>query len=95
VRNSCGINAALRLALERRVHSGSEELGHAPCERRRTRFTVEVDFAADNAWSEYARLMVPPGQTIRHIFPDGYSAHWVRLKADTSTTATATFTYGY
>jgi hypothetical protein len=56
---------------------------------------VEVDFAADNAWSEYARLMVPPGQTIRHIFPDGYSAHWVRLKADTSTTATATFTYGY
>jgi hypothetical protein len=58
------------------------------------KFTVEVDFAADNTWSEYIRLTVPPGQTVKHTFPDGYSAHWVRLKSDTPTTATATFTYG-
>jgi hypothetical protein len=57
-------------------------------------FTVEVDFAADNSWSEYARFTVPPGQTVRHVFPDGYSAHWVRVKSDTTTTATAQFTYG-
>ena len=57
-------------------------------------FTVEVDFAADNTWSEYARFTVPPGQTVTHVFPDGYSAHWVRLKTDTSTSATAQFTYG-
>jgi hypothetical protein len=57
-------------------------------------FTVEVDFAADNSWSEYARFTVAPGQTLRHVFPDGYSAHWVRVKSDTTTTATAQFTYG-
>lgn len=57
-------------------------------------FTVEVDFAADNSWSEYARFTVAPGQTLTHVFPDGYSAHWVRVKSDTTTTATAQFTYG-
>lgn len=57
-------------------------------------FTVEVDFAADNTWSEYARFTVPAGQKLKHVFPDGYSAHWVRLKTDTSTRATAIFAYG-
>ena len=57
-------------------------------------FTVEIDFAADNSWSEYARFTVAPGQTLRHVFPDGYSAHWVRVKSDTTTIATAQFTYG-
>jgi hypothetical protein len=56
-------------------------------------FTVEVDFAADNSWSEYARFTVPVGQTVTHVFPDGYSAHWVRVKSDTTTTATAQFGY--
>lgn len=57
-------------------------------------FTVEVDFAADNSWSEYARFTVAPGQTLTHVFPDGYSAHWIRVKSDTTTTATAQLTYG-
>lgn len=58
-------------------------------------FTVEVDFAADNTWSEYARFTVPPGQTVKHVFPAGYSAHWVRLKTSAATRATAIFNYGF
>jgi hypothetical protein len=57
-------------------------------------FTVEVDFAADNSWSEYARFNVAPGVKRQHVFPDGYSAHWVRVKSDTTTMASARFTYG-
>jgi hypothetical protein len=57
-------------------------------------FTVEVDFAANNTWHRYGQFTVPPGETLRHVFPDGYSAHWVRVKSDTTTTATAQFTYG-
>lgn len=68
------------------------ELSHASAQA--VTFIVEVDVCADNTWSEYARFTVQPGQTVRHPFPDGYSAHWVRLKCDTATTATATFTYG-
>ena len=57
-------------------------------------FIVEVDFLADGSWSEYARFTVEPGKPLRHVFPDGYSAHWVRLRADRAAKATAIFTYG-
>jgi hypothetical protein len=57
-------------------------------------FIVEVDFAADNSWSEYTRFTIVPGQTFQHAFPDSFSAHWVRLRSDTATRATAQFSYG-
>ncbi len=57
-------------------------------------FTVEVDFLGDNSWSPYGTFTVVAGQTLTHVFPTGYHAHWVRLKSDTTTTATAQFTYG-
>lgn len=78
----------LMLGYERKVL----ELSHSAASA--VTFTVEVDVAADNTWSEYARFTVQPGQTLKHIFPDGYTAHWVRLKSDTAATTTATFSYG-
>ena len=56
--------------------------------------TVEIDFLGDNTWSPYATFSVPAGQTFTHLFPTGYSAHWVRVKSGAATTATAQFTYG-
>lgn len=58
------------------------------------RFTVEVDFRADNVWSRYATVTVQPKETFKLTFPPGYSAHWVRLIADQPMQATAIFTYG-
>jgi hypothetical protein len=57
-------------------------------------FTIEVDFLADGSWSEYEQFPVNPGQTVSHVFPEGFHAHWVRLVADTTTTATGQFAYG-
>jgi len=57
-------------------------------------FTVQVDFLADNTWSTYNTFTVAPGETQTHLFPAGFNAHWVRVVSDTSTTATAQFTYG-
>lgn len=54
---------------------------------------VEIDPAGDGTWFPYATLAVPAGKTIEHAFPTGFSAHWVRLVADKSCAATATFTY--
>jgi len=54
---------------------------------------VEVDVVADGRYLEYARFVVQPGARFTHVFPDGYAAHWVRLKADRDTTATAEFRY--
>jgi hypothetical protein len=59
-----------------------------------TTITVEVDFLADNSWSTYRTIELTAGQSIHHIFPDGFHAHWVRLKSSAATTASAQFTYG-
>jgi len=55
-------------------------------------FAIEVDFC-HKGWSVYKTLKVPPGRTLTHVFPDGFSAHWVRLRTDRPCVATVTFVY--
>ena len=57
------------------------------------RFTLEVDFLANGVWHTYQTVTVPAGQTVTHVFPDGFSAHWVRVKTDSHCQATAWFVY--
>lgn len=59
-----------------------------------TTITVELDFLADNTWSTYQTFPLTAGQTLTHIFPAGFHAHWVRVKSSAATIATAQFTYG-
>ncbi len=59
-----------------------------------TTITVEVDFLANNSWSTYATFDLEAGQTLNHVFPDGFHAHWVRVRSSAATVATAQFTYG-
>jgi hypothetical protein len=59
-----------------------------------TSITVELDFLADNTWSTYQTFYLTEGQTLTHIFPAGFHAHWVRVKSSAATTVTAQFTYG-
>lgn len=59
-----------------------------------TTITVEVDFLADNTWSTYRTFPLTAGETLTHVFPTGFHAHWVRVKSSADTTATAQFTYG-
>jgi hypothetical protein len=56
-------------------------------------FTIEVDFLCRDTWQTYDQIVVPPGQTVTHKFPEGYSAHWVRLVTDRACQATAKFHY--
>lgn len=58
-------------------------------------FTVEVDFLGDGTWHRYGDFVVRPGQTLTHRFPDGYAAHWVRVRTDRRCTATAWFLYDH
>jgi len=57
-------------------------------------FTIEVDYMADHTWHVYDRIAVPAGETVRHDFPEGFSAHWVRVTVDWDCHATAWFVYG-
>ena len=56
-------------------------------------FTIEVDFLKDGTWVTYQKIAVPNGQKVVHEFPDGFSAHWLRVRAARSCRATAWLIY--
>jgi len=57
-------------------------------------FVLEVDFLGDGSWRSYQSFTVQPEQNyVHHEFPDGFSAHWVRVKVDKDCIATVYFTY--
>jgi len=56
-------------------------------------FDVQVDFLGDAGWKSYAKIRVAANGYEHHEFPQGFSAHWVRLVAATDCRATAHFTY--
>ena len=56
-------------------------------------FTVEVDFLGCGEFEKYTTLEVAGNSYQPHVFPEGFSAHWVRLVADTDCTATAQLHY--
>jgi len=56
-------------------------------------FTVEIDPDGTGLWCKYRDVAVASGRTVTHEFPTGFSAYWVRVTSDTTTTATAWLTY--
>ena len=57
-----------------------------------TRIMIQVDFMGQGQWVDYHSLTTVAGYAC-HVFPEGFSAHWVRLVADHAGTATAQFFY--
>jgi hypothetical protein len=56
-------------------------------------FHLEVDFLGDGSWVTYKTIEVPPRGYQYHVFPSGFSAHWVRIRAGAACTANAQFVY--
>jgi len=56
-------------------------------------FMVDVDFLGDGSWSHYETFAIPAGSYRHHEFPEGFSAHWVRVRCGTGCRATAYLTY--
>jgi hypothetical protein len=56
-------------------------------------FRVEVDISGSGHWVIYQSFAVPAGRAVEHEFPAAYQAYWLRVSADTATTATAWLTY--
>lgn len=53
---------------------------------------VEIDFMGNGRWVRYASLAADEGY-VHHVFPTGFSAHWVRLVSRCHGTLTAQFVY--
>jgi hypothetical protein len=45
-------------------------------------FTLEVDFLGDGTFKPYRTIEVPGRGYEFHVFPEGFSAHWVRVRND-------------
>ncbi len=56
-------------------------------------FTIEVDFLGNGKWKIYGTFEVAAQGYTHHVFPDGYSAHWLRLRCEGDCIATAYLTY--
>jgi len=62
--------------------------------QQRVRFKIEVDFLGNGTWKEYDRFVVRSSTGyLHHEFPDGFSAHWVRVSVDTDCQASVYFVY--
>ena len=54
---------------------------------------LEIDFMGNESWVEYQSVGVAGKGYSYHVFPDGFSAHWVRLTSDTDAVLSAEFIY--
>ncbi len=65
----------------------SHDAGHP------VKFTIEIDLTGAQDWQPYATLDVAAGQPATHVFPDGFSAQWLRARCGDKCQATAWLDY--
>jgi len=65
------------------INKGTEEV----------EFTIEVDVMGNEEWFIYKTIKVEPNGYSHHEFPNGYSAHWVRVKVNKASKVTVQFVY--
>ena len=65
---------------------------HLKSDRAAT-FLIEIDFLGDGTWVRYDQLSTGAEGYKFHVFPEGFSAHWVRLTPNADCTASAEFIY--
>ncbi len=54
---------------------------------------IEIDPTGEGHWFPYRPFEVPPGTELHHEFPRAFDACWLRVVAESDTTATAQLTF--
>ena len=54
---------------------------------------LEVDYLSNDGWNIYKKIAIPPGGYIYHVFEPGFSAQWIRAKAENEGVVTVYFVY--
>jgi len=57
------------------------------------RITLEIDIDGTALWIPYKTFALQAGEPVRHDFPDGFSAYWVRAVSSADAVATVVFDY--
>jgi hypothetical protein len=55
--------------------------------------TLEVDVDGTGLWVPYQAFNLKAMKTVEYVFPDGFSAYWIRAVSDSDATATVILTY--
>ena len=55
--------------------------------------TAEIDLSGDGKWVAYQSFPVKAGTPLKHDFPNGFSAYWIRFKSDKEATVGAQLEY--
>lgn len=58
-----------------------------------TKISLEIDIDGTGLWVPYETFAIRSDKPVEHVFPDGFSAYWVRAISSVNTTATVTFRY--
>ncbi|MHC4462954.1 MAG: hypothetical protein ACYS30_16225 [Planctomycetota bacterium] len=67
---------------------------HLTCDSaEKVNFRIDVDFLGNGTWKLYKTVRLFGKGYEHHEFPDGFSAHWVRVSVDKDCKATAYFMY--
>lgn len=54
---------------------------------------LEINMDHQTGWHFYERISLQAGELLTHLFPEAFSAHWIRFTADQACTATAMLDY--
>ncbi|MCF7955239.1 MAG: hypothetical protein K9M75_05510 [Phycisphaerae bacterium] len=60
---------------------------------KNTKISLEIDIDGTGIWVSYKTFNIKGGKTLSHVFPEGFSAYWVRTKSSIDAVATAWFIY--
>ncbi len=67
------------------------QLSHQSTES--VQFTLKIDFTANGSWHTFKTFTVPAGEILKYEFPEGFSAHWLRMIGHSTCTATSQLIY--
>jgi len=56
-------------------------------------FRIEVEPVGHGPWMNYMTIVVPPGESYVHLFPEHFQARWIRFRSAQKTSATALLVY--
>jgi hypothetical protein len=61
--------------------------------RRAVKISFEVDYMGNETWNTYKTIQIEGNSYKSIVFPDGYSAHWIRAKSHENAKLTVNFQY--
>ncbi len=58
-----------------------------------TKVTAEIDISGDGNWVVHEAFDVKAGESLNHVFPDTFSAYWIRFRSSTPCKVSAQLLY--